>query len=407
MAYPHWPTIVWGLPITGKPLPPAVMFAYSEIGPPMNTNMVKLRVTGYQVADARNFFAREALKEKAKYLFFMDEDVAPPPFALRELMFQMEHHPDWGIIGGIYALKCERPEPLVFKGRGQGPYWKWRAGEVFQCTGLGMGCTLIRTDVFRDLTDPWFQTVQDLDAQLDNIPKGTVWTEDLWFCNEVTTKTKWKIIAHGGIICPHYDLSTGQAYELPPESYPMRRLMIPQGKKKIVDLGCGPNKYRTAEGRVIGVDIRDLDGVDYRCDLRKLPFATGSFDIVYSSHTLEHFPRSESSAVLAEWVRILKLDGELRLVLPNLKWAAARILKDNTDWDTMNVLYGSQEYAENFHQNGFTDAIIRAELQRLGFHNISITEQGLSLVVQATRKKPKAVKCLTRTKSGSRAGAKA
>jgi predicted SAM-dependent methyltransferase len=376
------------------------MFAYKEIGAPMNTNLVLLRTKGQQVADARNYFVDQALKLKAKYLFFMDEDVAPPPYSLRELMFQLEHHPDWGVIGGIYALKCERPEPLVFRGRGTGPFWKWRVGEVFECTGIGMGCTLIRTDVFRDLGDPpWFQTVQDLDAQLDNIQKGTVWTEDLWFCNELTTKTKWKIIAHGQIICPHYDMVTGAAYELPPESYPMRHLMLSHGKKKIADLGCGENKYKTKEGQVVGVDIRDLPGVDYRCDLHKLPFATGSFDIVYSSHTLEHFPRTEAKEVLAEWVRILHPKGELRLILPNLAWAAKNVLAGKVDCDTLNVFYGSQEYGENFHMNGFTPATIAEILKKLGFKHQSITEQGLSIVVQAMRSKPKALKAL-KTKKG-------
>jgi len=397
-----------GLPLTGKFLPPQIALRFAEVAAPMNTSVVKQPVWGRMVADARNMLADTAIKLKAKYLFFWDEDVEMPPFALRELFYQLEHHPSWGVIGGIYVLKSEVPEPLVFKGKATGPYWNWKAGEVFECTGIGMGCTLIRTEVFKDLQAPWFRTVQDLDQMLDNVPEGTVWTEDLWFCNELTTKTKWKIYAHGGILCPHWDLTPpGKFYELRPDSKPMRHLLVPHGRKKIVDLGCGPNKFKTQEGKVVGVDIRDLPGVDYRCDLRKLPFRTGEFDIVYSSHTLEHFPRDQYQDVLKEWVRILKPAGELRLVLPNLTWAAKRILAGNTDWDTLNVLYGSQEYAENFHQTGFTDAMIRADLEKFGFRHVEITEQGLSLVVQATRTKPKKAKCPSRTKSNSKAGAKA
>lgn len=411
MAYPHWPTIVFGLPLSGKPLPPQIMLAFKDLSAPMNTNMVTLQCVGQQIADARNHFAQQALDLGAKYLFFMDEDVAIPPFALRELCFQLEHHPEWGVIGGIYALKCEVPEPLVFKGPAQGPYWHWRAGEVFECSAIGMGCTLIRAEVFKDFPAPWFRTVQDLDAQLDNIPKGTVWTEDLWFCHQLKEKTKWKLAAHGGILCPHYDLVTGRAYELNPESYPMRRLLIPHGKKKIIDLGCGRRKYNTKEGRVIGVDIRDLPGVDYRCDLRKLPFATGEFDIVFSSHTLEHFPRAEYKDVLKEWVRILKKSGELRLSLPNLDWGIQHLRDKKHAVDAMNVFYGAQQYPEDFHKTGFTRETITLDLKALGFKHIDITEQGLSLVVQAAWNKPKALlkgkKCRTNGKSALKAGAKA
>jgi SAM-dependent methyltransferase len=65
--------------------------------------------------------------------------------------------------------------------------------------------------------------------------------------------------------------------------------------------------------------------VDYAADARKrLPFGTGSFDLIYASHILEHVPWYETLKVLREWVRILKPGGTLEIWIPDgLKIARA------------------------------------------------------------------------------------
>ena len=145
-----------------------------------------------------------------------------------------------------------------------------------------MGCALIRTEMLSDIEPPWFRSVDDLTPHLDNIPQGEQWTEDLYFCRKVTDTKKWKIIAHGGLVMPHIDVRTGRRYELPPDSKPARHLALPVGEKKILDIAPGQTPMKTNEGKVVTVDIRDGLGVDYRCDFRKLPFATGEFDVVHS-----------------------------------------------------------------------------------------------------------------------------
>src|SRR5262245_31661987 len=58
--------------------------------------------------------------------------------------------------------------------------------------------------------------------------------------------------------------------------------------------------------------------VDYVWDAtRRLPFETGSFDLVYASHILEHVPWYQTQPVLDEWARILKPGGSLEIWLPN------------------------------------------------------------------------------------------
>lgn len=383
-GYPHRSTLVYAVPFSGRPLPPRLLFAFHGVQVPMNFNTVFLNTVGVPIDHARNSFVEKALEIGAKYLYFWDEDVDVPPQTLRELVYIMDHNPQAAVVGGIYCLKTDRPEPLVFKEVGCGPYWDWKVGEIFEVGAIGMGCTLIRLECFKDLQKPYFQTVDNMEAYLDNVNFGEQWTEDLYFCDKLVKTGKWKILAHGQILPPHINLETGRAYTLPLDSKPMRPLFT--GRKKIVDLGCGPNKFKTPEGPTIGVDARDLEGVDYRCDLRKLPFATGEMDIVYSSHVLEHFGRNEIDEVLDEWLRIVKPSGEVRLCVPNIAWAAEQIMKGVVDNNVLNVLWGQQEYAENFHKNGFTPATFQALLKKKGFKKQEVKLEGYNIMLKARRK---------------------
>lgn len=366
--YPTRTGLMIGVPLSGNPLVPEWAFAFHQLHPPMDYNVEYALVKGKPVADARNDMAEEAIKKNCKYLFFVDEDVTPPAHALRQLIYHLEHWPKAAIAGGIYVHKAPPQMPMVFRGNGIGPFWDWKVGEVFECSGLGMGCTLIRVDALKTIEKPWFRTIDSIDEYMDNVAKGECWTEDLYCCHKLT-EAGWKILADGGILPAHWDPKTGTPYFMPPTAKPFKRAGVKQGTKKIVDVGSGKieDSYRTEEGEVLRVDIREDVNPDYRCDVRQMPFATEEFDIVFSSHVLEHFSRTEVPTVLDEWVRILKKDGELRLVLPNIKWAAQHVMNDEIDADVMNVLYGAQTYEENFHKMGFIPKIIEQLLAERGF----------------------------------------
>jgi predicted SAM-dependent methyltransferase len=212
----------------------------------------------------------------------------------------------------------------------------------------------------------------------------------------------WKILADGGILCDHWDAKSHTAYNLPPTAKPFRRTASEPGKKKIVDLGCGLEyeSYQTEEGKVIRVDIREDVHPDYRCDLRLLPFGSKEFDVVFSSHTLEHFKRSEVPTVLDEWIRILKDDGELRLNLPNMEWAAQHILNKEIDNDVLNVLYGAQTYDENFHKVGFTPQIVEQLLSERGFQKFIWAHHNYHMFVRAWKIPPAEETTLVATEAG-------
>lgn len=55
-------------------------------------------------------------------------------------------------------------------------------------------------------------------------------------------------------------------------------------------------------------------------DLRKqFPFENNSVDIVYTSHTLEHFTKEDGFIFLKECHRVLNKDGIIRVIVPDLK----------------------------------------------------------------------------------------
>lgn len=394
-GYPNFRTLALCVPWTDRPLPPELPLAFKGCAPPMNSNTIYFETHRRNIDDARNWFAEGAIQHNAKYMFMWDEDVLVPPHALRELCYVMDNWPKVGVIGGIYCLKTDRPEPLVFKSAGSGPYWDWKVGEVFECGAIGMGCTLIRTELFKDIEKPWFRTVDDLSSYLDNVPAGEQWTEDIYFCKKVVESKKWKIMAHGGLVMPHLDVKTGRRYELPPDSKPARHLLLAVGKKKILDIGPGEaGPMKTNEGVVVSVDIRDV-GVDYRCDFRKLPFANEEFDVVHSSQSLEHIPRRDVSSTLDEWIRVLKKDGELRLAVPNLEWAAKRILAGDVgtmvpkvEVSALDVFYAQQQYPEDFHMNGWTPKSLEKALRDKGFKHFIVDTPSFLISMRAWKIKP-------------------
>ena len=94
------------------------------------------------------------------------------------------------------------------------------------------------------------------------------------------------------------------------------------GEGRVLDLGCGVGHSFTelAPRESVGVDVdpRALAGQDretHVADMRRLPFAAGSFASVISVHSIEHVPDPERA--MAEVVRVLAPGGRAVFVTPN------------------------------------------------------------------------------------------
>ncbi len=102
----------------------------------------------------------------------------------------------------------------------------------------------------------------------------------------------------------------------------LRAFLRPSPEDRVVDLGCGSGRTllwnRDWHATVVGVDIapyfseearRDVDLL--LADLRKLPFADGTFTKAYSLDVLEHLSPDALRGMLDEAARILAPGGAL------------------------------------------------------------------------------------------------
>ena len=95
-------------------------------------------------------------------------------------------------------------------------------------------------------------------------------------------------------------------------------------KMKYLNLGCGSRfhpEWENVDFYATGPNVRVHD-------LReRTPYADGTFDVVYHSHVLEHFPREAALLFLRECYRLLKPGGIIRVAVPDLERIARTYLE--------------------------------------------------------------------------------
>lgn len=160
---------------------------------------------GFSVPDARNFIVNKAIKEGFDYIFFVDDDVLIPRNALVKLI---HHNAD--IVGGFYYRKYFPLESCgmhVDEEDCPVPIDNFKIGDIINNTlVLPSGCTLIKTDVFKNMESPWYRT-----CTINNRP--TI-TEDTYLCQKARD-LGYDIITDLGIQCLHIDKQGGTIYGHP------------------------------------------------------------------------------------------------------------------------------------------------------------------------------------------------
>lgn len=155
----------------------------------------------------RNKFVEDCLNIGADYLMFMDMDQTFPGRTINMLMeYISDEHP---VVCGMYYVKKEPFSPVI--GRyvdytptpEQYPHFenqgfidpntgkqtlKWRSvaffdpNEPFYCDAIGMGCVLMKADVFKKLKKPYFR--YSYDPELGD-PSLLKLSEDMYFCSQL------------------------------------------------------------------------------------------------------------------------------------------------------------------------------------------------------------------------------
>lgn len=297
------PTLSIAIPTLGRPIPLQWALNFKSMSPPINFNCDFNIIVGKEIGHARNALAKAAIERGCKYIFFLGDDVVAPPHTLRQLIYRMENAPGVDVVGGVYCAKADPPAPLVFNGNGAGSYWDWKIGEFFKCTGLGMDCTLIRTEIFSKLEEPWFKTV-DVDKHIDGENGMEAWTEDLYFLKKVGD-VGGGIYCDASIICDHWDVYGNKIYRLPSDSLPMRLKGVDKNLKKCLMLGPAlaiSDEFSVTRGSENQCDFT----ADYRLQYGNLPFDADEFDFVCVTE-----PILQVESHFGEWARVCKPGGKV------------------------------------------------------------------------------------------------
>lgn len=89
-------------------------------------------------------------------------------------------------------------------------------------------------------------------------------------------------------------------------------------------------------------------GVRWMDASRRFSFATKSIDKIYSSHFLEHIPPDKGKRVLEECYRVLKKDGVMRLVVPDLFYYAEKYVNQTKELLNKSELVQNREVHDTF-----------------------------------------------------------
>ena len=109
---------------------------------------------------------------------------------------------------------------------------------------------------------------------------------------------------------------------------------------KFLNLGCGSRFHSSWTN----IDFNSTGGGVIAYNLtRGIPFPNASFDVVYHSHLLEHLPRDSAEGFICECHRVLKMNGVLRVAVPDLEIIARTYLKA-----LERALAGSEEWIANY-----------------------------------------------------------
>lgn len=141
--------------------------------------------------------------------------------------------------------------------------------------------------------------------------------------------------------------------------------------QKKLNLGCGKD-YRNGWVNLDAVAALNPDIVH---DLSKpLPFADQSFDFVLAQDILEHFTKEDVVGVIKEISRVLKIDAELEIRVPNVTDIVSRFANDE---ETRNeFLYGTTFETGVFgaHKVGFTPVRLLSMMALANLEFVSLQE---------------------------------
>jgi Uncharacterized protein conserved in bacteria len=151
-------------------------------------------------------------------------------------------------------------------------------------------------------------------------------------------------------------------------------------ENQLIIIGNGRKLHIGGQEKKEGWEIFDalkseiVDHVGNAKDLSR--FEDETFDIIYSSHVLEHFDyKRELLEVLKEWKRVLKTNGKLYISVPDLDVLSHLFtMKEKFDINTrfliMRMIFGGHITEYDYHYTGLNFEFLDSFLAQVGFTKV-------------------------------------
>lgn len=157
-------------------------------------------------------------------------------------------------------------------------------------------------------------------------------------------------------------------------------------------LACG-HDY---DASYINIDLYAPDDarVDFRHDVKKLPYDDNTIDEIKAFHIIEHFDFFEGQEVLKEWYRILKPGGKLYLETPDFLETCRAFVEGSPlpgyDIEQWRILLYGHFFAHPWiagqtHKFLFTESQLRSQLSWAGFKTVNRVEPASKYVLPETK----------------------
>lgn len=148
----------------------------------------------------------------------------------------------------------------------------------------------------------------------------------------------------------------------------MLKLNLGSGDKPIsgfanIDRRTGGEVYPLTP---VDIDVTHFGSPDGYREFKPGGYGDATVDEVRASHILEHFPHTETEAVLAEWVRVLKPGGVIKIAVPNYDWIRAHPDHPMAE----GYLFGGHTDDNDRHGALFTEAKLRGLMEAAGLYDI-------------------------------------
>ena len=160
---------------------------------------------GYMVDQVRNLIADWG--KRYDYTLFVDSDMVLPPDTLQTLL-----NADKDIVSGVYRQRIEEEVILeLYDEFGQNiPYAELKENEVIEISSCGMGCALVKGEVFRNIPWPHFYYTSAIDHS------NTI-SEDTFFCKKAK-EYGHSTFVHTGVILNHIGSTHFSVPKITPQS---------------------------------------------------------------------------------------------------------------------------------------------------------------------------------------------